>query len=169
MVCEFVTPTATFPKVARVGAAVTDDFVPVPLIHMVTREFEALLSSVSVEDCDCASVGENFTAKVTVWAAATVTGVLRPLSANCEAEVSVVPFSTTGLFPVFVAVMVTVLLLFTGTAPKLKYPGLNVSRPCACDGEAPRHRAAPKNRATKFVYRIALRSRGDLLWKALKL
>ena len=120
MVCEFVTPTATFPKVARVGAAVTDDLVPVPFIRTAARVFAALLSKVSVEDSDCASVGENFTVNVTACAAASVTGVLRPLTVNCEAEVNVVPFSTTGLFPVFFAVMVTVLLLFTGIAPKLK-------------------------------------------------
>jgi hypothetical protein len=120
MVCEFVTPTATFPNVARGGAAVTDALVPVPFIHMVTRVFDPLLSKVSVEDCDCASVGENFTVNVRVCAAASVTGVFRPLNANCEAEVNVVPFSTTGLFPVFFAVIVTVLLVFTGTAPKLK-------------------------------------------------
>ena len=81
--CELATPTVTFPKLALLGVIVSAGAVaavPVPLNATDVGELEPLLVKLMLPVKFPALVGANNTAKDALPPAATVAGVVSPLT-----------------------------------------------------------------------------------------
>jgi len=105
------------------------DWVPVPVSAMVTGD-PALLASVSVPVKEPAVVGANFTERVRLCEAFTVTGADSPLALK-PVPVVVILLIVKAAVPVFEIVTLCDTLLPSATLPKFKFVGLAVNLPTA--------------------------------------
>ena len=76
MVCVFVTPTVTLPKLTLEGVTEIKGFTPAPLREMVAGELVALLTTLTVPETLPAAAGANATLNEAVCPADRVTGKL---------------------------------------------------------------------------------------------
>jgi hypothetical protein len=136
IVCEFVVPTGTLPKLALAGTAETfadvppDEAAPDPFIHNTTSLFAALLKNVIAPESAPATVGANFTVKVSDWPTAIVTGSLNPAMVNDGDEIYLSLLKTMGALPVFFIVTAIETEVPTLTWPNCTVFGARTSRPC---------------------------------------
>lgn len=129
-VCEFVVPTGTLPKFAAPGVMLKVPATPVPDSGKYTRLLVALLPNTMCPPIVPVVSGENLTVIVRCAAGASVSGIVRPLTAYMVAcKLSLL--NTTLAVPVFV---ITTDMLFdvpTCTFPKFAADGLKDKVPVA--------------------------------------
>ena len=127
MVCEFVVPIGTLPKLALVGVAVkVEPARPSPVTTIVAGEFVALLATFTVPLTLPAVFGANVTSIVAVCPGASVVPLPPPLVV-IPAPLIVTPENVTLELPVFFSVTASVFELPTMSFPKLKLVGVAVS------------------------------------------
>lgn len=89
-------------------------------------EFTALLASITPSLAGPVVSGENWTVKEALWLGARVRDAVRPLTANAL-PVTVTCARLRFALPVFVRLTFCVLVLPTGTSPKLRLVGFRVA------------------------------------------
>jgi hypothetical protein len=82
MVCVFVTPTVTFPKLTLPGTTAISGCTPVPLSEIVAGELVAVLTTVMLPVALPAAAGAKLAASERLCPAARVTPPAKPVTLN---------------------------------------------------------------------------------------
>jgi hypothetical protein len=131
MDCDALLPTATLPKLALVGLAVSCPSSPVPLSAIAVGEPEALLPTAILPEVLPANVGTNCTANVTLTPSLIVSGKPSPVMLN-PAPDNVADEIVSAAVPELVSVIFCEELLPTLTLPKFTVVGLMLNPGCVC-------------------------------------
>jgi hypothetical protein len=98
MVCVFVTPVITLPKLTLEGTTEINGCTPVPPSEIVVGELVAVLTTLMVPVTLPAAIGAKLTLSERLWPAASVTPLEKPLTLNplpveltCETVTEPVP------------------------------------------------------------------------------
>jgi hypothetical protein len=127
MVCEFVVPVATVPKLIADGVAlIAPEPVPVPTTEYCTAELVALLLKEIEPEKTPVLAGVNLTTKLTEPPPETVKGIVNPLILN-PATFTVAFDMVTSPREEFLTVTGIVLLDPTATEPTFPGDGLNTN------------------------------------------
>jgi hypothetical protein len=123
-----VLPTLTFPKLTVDGLAPICPSVPVPDIVTVAdgSVLPTCPETSTVPDVLPVVVGVNATVKVVLWPAASVIGVVKPVTEN-SAPVRVMEFTVMDSSPEFVSVTACLLVAPSDVLPKVMTEGLVVN------------------------------------------